>query len=83
MSILFYHMLFSEPVRLTALFTVVPLVYFFFPEPAQLSLEEVDTLFANGKVTMRRNPRAPVDMSILENAITPKREESYVEKASV
>ncbi len=35
----------------------VPILWFFFPEVAGLSLEGVDELFADGKVTMRRSPR--------------------------
>jgi hypothetical protein len=33
-------------------------LYWFFPEPARLSLEQVDLLFLDGKVNVRRSPRA-------------------------
>jgi len=35
----------------------IPILYLFYPEVAGLSLEGVDELFADGKVTMRRSPR--------------------------
>ncbi|KZO91659.1 general substrate transporter [Calocera viscosa TUFC12733] len=34
----------------------VPMLYFLFPETANLSLEEVDSLFVGGKVHVRRSP---------------------------
>ncbi|BGP32940.1 hypothetical protein JCM10296v2_004726 [Rhodotorula toruloides] len=40
---------------------LVPMLYFLYPEPARLSLEEIDALFADGNVQMRRSPRAPVE----------------------
>ncbi|ORY89686.1 general substrate transporter [Leucosporidium creatinivorum] len=39
---------------------LVPLLYFCFPETARLSLEEIDSLFVDGKVHVRRSPREPV-----------------------
>lgn len=39
---------------------ITVLLWYFCPEPARLSLEQVDLLFLDGKVTVRRNPRAPV-----------------------
>lgn len=38
----------------------------FFPEPSGLTLEGIDSLFAGGKVTMRRSPRALIDNSELD-----------------
>ncbi|BGO92267.1 hypothetical protein NBRC10512_001187 [Rhodotorula toruloides] len=40
---------------------LVPMLYFLYPETARLSLEEIDALFADGNVQMRRSPRAPVE----------------------
>lgn len=36
---------------------IAVLLHIYFPEPARLSLEQVDTLFAGGKVWVRRSPR--------------------------
>ncbi|KZT59577.1 general substrate transporter [Calocera cornea HHB12733] len=38
----------------------VPMLYFLYPETANLSLEEVDSLFVGGKVHLRRSPRETV-----------------------
>lgn len=38
-------------------FATVPLLYLFFPEVSGLSLEAVDELFVDGKVTVRHSPR--------------------------
>ncbi|KAK4703538.1 hypothetical protein P7C70_g2677, partial [Phenoliferia sp. Uapishka_3] len=54
---------------------------------AGLSLEGIDSLFANGKVTMRRSPRAPIEHSLAEISHYAEKNEvekdSYVENASV
>jgi len=47
----------------------VPLLYFFFPETANLSLEEIDCLFVDGKVIVRHDANAPVSRANLDNAI--------------
>lgn len=44
---------------------IVVLLWMFFPEPARLSLEQVDLLFIDGKVTVRRSPRAPLQVDSL------------------
>lgn len=55
--------------------------------PAGLSLEGVDSLFANGKVTMRRSPRAPIQHSLAESSMYREKAQaekgSFVENASV
>merc|ERR1711939_315902 len=38
----------------------VIVLYFFFPEISGLSLEEIDLLFSDGKVRMRRSPSKPI-----------------------
>jgi len=36
---------------------IAVLLFLYFPEPARLSLEQIDSLFADGKVWVRRSPR--------------------------
>lgn len=60
---------------------IVGLLWYFFPEPARLSLEQVDLLFLDGKVTVRRNPRAPLrvgDLSVTPNMVQEKDKEGSV-----
>lgn len=52
---------------------------------AGLSLEEIDALFADGKVHLRRSPREPVQGFIegVSNGVKVQGETQHVEKASV
>jgi hypothetical protein len=62
---------------------LVPLLYIFFPETARLSLEEIDALFVDDKVYMRRSPREPV-IGFADGLGGPKPEQGqqeFVEKA--
>ncbi|GAA5962282.1 hypothetical protein JCM3765_004733 [Sporobolomyces pararoseus] len=42
---------------------IIPLSWYFLPEVGNLSLEQVDQLFANGKVQMRRTTKLPLKES--------------------
>lgn len=60
---------------------IVVLLWWFFPEPARLSLEQVDLLFLDGKVKVRRSPRAPVaveGLSVAPMAVSDKEKENSV-----
>lgn len=48
---------------------LVPLLYFYFPEISQLSLEEIDELFSDGKVRMRRSPYEKIGHLHLDQAL--------------
>ncbi|GAA6007633.1 sugar porter family MFS transporter [Rhodotorula paludigena] len=64
---------------------LVPMLLCFYPETARLSLEEIDALFADGKVHLRRSPREPVQGFIegVSNGVKVQGETQHVEKASV
>ncbi|BGP40963.1 hypothetical protein JCM10450v2_004968 [Rhodotorula kratochvilovae] len=63
---------------------LVPMLYFLYPETARLSLEEIDALFADGKVHMRRSPNEKVIGFVegVENGVKVKGYAEHVEKTA-
>lgn len=64
---------------------MIPLLGYFFPEVAGLSLEGIDELFAGGQVKMRRSVHAEVGHSALDGALKDVEKDgsrdSYLERA--